>query len=135
MIHFAPQCGEAGRGQAIQLLVARGVRGFRMIDPTVLEQPPERPIHGPGAQANPAVAQRLDVLHESVAMAGLLGEAEEDPEDRFAERFDPLGVAAADAVASLDDVSHGDILGEPDSHVNGMTGGFQTYRGGDALKR
>ena len=82
------------------------------IDPTVLEQSPERAVHRPRAQTDPAVAQCLDVLHEPVAVAGLRGETQEDPEGRLAEGLDPF------SVASCDDMSHGDILRKPHHRVN-----------------
>jgi hypothetical protein len=112
VVQLPPQLGAAGGGQTIQLLVTGRIGGRGPIDPAVFEQPPERSVHRPGAQTDAAVAQRFDVLHEPVPVAGLRGETQEDPEGRLTERLDPFGIA------SCDDVSHDDILRKPHNRVN-----------------
>src|SRR6185369_17855296 len=112
VLQFPLQLGAAWGSQTIQLLVARGVGGRGSIDPAVLEQSPERSVHRARAQADAALAQSLDVLHQPVPVAGLPGKTQEDPEGGLAERLDPCRIAARD------DVSNGDILCMPQEGVN-----------------
>ena len=79
------QLPAARRRQPIGLLLARGVFLLEALDPAVLEQPPQRAKQRAGAHADAAAAQYLDVLDQRVAVAGMIGQAGENQQDRLGE--------------------------------------------------
>ncbi len=97
-----PQLGAPRRGQTIGLLVAGRVVLLKTLDPAVFEKPAESAIERAGTQADAAAAEGFDILHQSVAMARLVREADEDQGDGFGKRFG--------TVRLFRDMSHNDIL-------------------------
>jgi hypothetical protein len=82
----------------MQLLTARGsefvglllsgrIVLLETLDPKILQEPAERSIEGSRAQPNAPIAERFNILHQAVAMAGFLRQAQQDQQNRFGEGF------------------------------------------------
>src|SRR5262249_41188499 len=89
--------------QAIRLLLARGVFLREALNPLVGEQSSKRAIKRSRAKPHPAPTQRLNFLHDRITVSRLIGQAQEDEEDRLREGPGFLFML-------LYDMSHNDML-------------------------
>jgi len=96
--------------QPVRLFVARRVRGFKSLNPPVLQQPPQRPVQRAGAETHAPAAESFDILQEGVAMARLLRQTGDNKKHRLGNRC-------------LDDMSHDDILKQNPTRVKGVSFG------------
>jgi hypothetical protein len=84
-VDFAQQIPPASACQAVGPPPARAFVFLELFDPIVLEQASQCPVQRASAEFHPAAAHPLHVLEDGVAMTRLLGEAQQDEENRFGE--------------------------------------------------
>lgn len=73
--------------QPVSLLVPRLILQIDRGNPARLEQPPQRAVHRPRAEANPSLAEPFDLLHQQISVVRAARQGREDQEDRFSERL------------------------------------------------
>ncbi len=114
MLHpgdLLPKHAMSGTGEAIGLTATRTVVFAEALDPAIVEQPAECAVQGAGAEADALVADLGYVLHDGVAVPGLVGEAEENEEDGLGKRFHTASY----------DMSSDDILCRRDGRSQGKS--------------
>ena len=95
--------------QPVRLLVPRLIFLVKSFDPPILQQPSDCSIKRPGTQPHSSIAHALDVLHQRIAMACLLRQADQYQKNRLTQRF---------VFVIADDMSHNAILRPVASTVN-----------------
>jgi hypothetical protein len=87
------------RSQTIRLLITCSISLLKAFDPSVFEEPPNRPVKGSCAKPGTATGELFDIFEKRITMLRLGGEAGQDENDGLAERL-----------LVLYDMSHGDML-------------------------
>src|SRR5579864_3244208 len=73
--------------QFVDLFLSGSIIELEALDPKILQKPAERSIEGSRAQPDAPIAEGFNVLHQAVAVAGLLRQAQQDQQYRFSEGF------------------------------------------------
>src|ERR1051325_293099 len=104
------QVPSSGRSQTIVLPSTRCVILGEAFDPTLVQQPSQRPVKSSGTEHHPPAAHLFHVLEDRVSMTRLLAQAEQDQQHRLTawQRFHiPPADMSSDA-----------ILPRPDARVH-----------------
>src|ERR1044071_7562627 len=86
-LHFLPQLLTPCGSQPVSLLITNRVVLLEALDQAAFKQPPQRPKERPCAHPYTIIAERFDVLDQAVPVPGLVGQADQDQENRLAQRL------------------------------------------------